>query len=37
MHATMEKIIVTERFMHLWQECLAMTNVQVKILVTVRN
>ena len=28
---------ITKRYMHLWHKCLAMTNVQVKIMVTVRN
>ena len=36
-HATTAKIIVTKRYMHLWQVCLAMTNVQVKIMVTFSN
>ena len=36
-HATTTKIMVTTRYRHLWHECLAMTNVQVEILVTVRN
>ena len=26
MHAATEKMIVTERHMHIWHECLAMTN-----------
>ena len=26
MHATTAKIIVTARYMHVWHECLAMTN-----------
>ena len=37
MHVTTAKIRVTKRFTHLWHVCLAMTNVQVKIMVTVRN
>ena len=36
-HATTAKITMTRRYTHLWHECLAMTNVQVKIMVTVRN
>ena len=35
--ATTEKITVTKRYMHLWHVCLAMKNVLVNILVTVRN
>ena len=34
---TTAKITATKRYMHLWQVCLAMTNVQVKIMVTVHN
>ena len=37
MNATMAKITVTKRYMHLWHVCLAMINVQVNIMVTVRN
>ena len=37
MHATIEKITVTKRYMHLWNECIAMTNVQVKVFVKVCN
>ena len=37
MHATTAKITMTIRYMHLWHICLAMTNVQVKSMVTVRN
>ena len=36
-HATTAKITMTIRYTHLWQECLAMTNFQVKSMVTVRN
>ena len=36
-HATTAKITATKRYMHLWHVCLAMMNVQVKIIVTVRN
>ena len=36
-HATRAKITTTIRYTHLWHECLAMKNVQVKIMVTVRN
>ena len=36
-HATMAKITTTIRYMHIWHECLAMTNVQVKSMVTVHN
>ena len=36
-HATTEKITMTRRYTHLWHVCLAMANVQVKIMVTVRN
>ena len=35
--AKTEKITVTKRHMHLWHDCLAITNVQVKIMVTVHN
>ena len=30
-HATMAKIRVTEIFMHLWHECLAMTNGKIMV------
>ena len=36
-HATTAKITVTKIYMHLWHVCMAMTNVQIKKLVTVRN
>ena len=36
-HATTAKITVTKRYMHLSHVCLEMTNVQVKIMVAVRN
>ena len=36
-HATTVKITMTIRYTHLWHEFLAMTNVQVKSMVTVRN
>ena len=36
-HAKMVKIMMTIRYTHLWHECLAMTNVKVKSMVTVRN
>ena len=36
-HATTAKIKTAIRYTHLWHECLAMTNVQVKSMVTVRN
>ena len=36
-NATTEKITVTKRYMHLWKECLAMTNAQVQIMVTFCN
>ena len=35
MHAKTEKIIVTVRYMHLWHECLAITNG--KIMVRLKN
>ena len=31
------KTTKTKRYMHLWHKCLAMTNVQMKSMVTVRN
>ena len=37
LNATTEKIRTTIRYKHLWRECLAMTNVQVKSMVTVHN
>ena len=36
-HVTTEKTTMAIRYKHLWHVCLAMTNVQVKIMVTVRN
>ena len=36
-HATTAKKTVTKRYMHLWHKCLAMTNVLMNILATVRN
>ena len=36
-HATTAKIMMTIGYTHLWHECLAMTNVQVKSMVTVCN
>ena len=36
-HATTAKIIVTKRYMHLCHAWLVMTNVLVKILLTVQN
>ena len=36
-HATTAKIKVTKIYIHLWYVCLARTNVQVKIMVIVRN
>ena len=30
-HATTEKIIVTARYMHIWNECLAITNVKIMV------
>ena len=36
-HVTMAKIMMTIRYTHLWHVCLAMTNVQVKIMVIVCN
>ena len=29
MHATMAKMIVTARYMHIWHECLAITNGKI--------
>ena len=37
MNVPTAKITVPEIYMHLWDICLAMTNVLVKFLVTVRN
>ena len=37
MHATTAKITMTIRYTHLWHECLAIMNVQVKNMVTVCN
>ena len=34
-HATTAKTTVTKRYMHLWHICLAMTNIQVEIMVIV--
>ena len=31
MHATTAKIIVTARYMHLWHECLAITNEKIMV------
>ena len=36
-HVTTEKIIAIKRYLHIWHECLIMTNVLVEILVTVLN
>ena len=36
-HATKAKITMTIRYTHLWHVCLAMTKIQVKRMVTVRN
>ena len=36
-HATTEKMTMTVRYTHLWQECLEMTNTKVKGMATVRN
>ena len=36
-HATMARITVTKRYMHLRQACLVMTNILVENLVTVHN
>ena len=36
-HATMTKITTTIRYMHIWNECLAMTNAKVKSMATVCN
>ena len=36
-HAKKAKITMTIRYMHIWNVCLAMTNVQVKIMGTVCN
>ena len=33
--ATTPKILMTKRYTHLWHECLAITNVQVKSMVTI--
>ena len=37
MHVTTAKITVTKRYLYVWHVCLAITNVLVKLLVTVRN
>ena len=36
-HATTAKITVTKKYMHIWHVCMVMTNVQVRIIVTVCN
>ena len=36
-HAKTAKITMTNIYMHIWHVCLALTNILVKILVTVRN
>ena len=36
-HVTTEKITMTRRYTHLWHKCIAMSNVQVKSMVKVRN
>ena len=36
-HVTTTKIMMNIRYTHLWHECLAMMNVQVKTVVTVCN
>ena len=34
MHATTVKILVTARYMHIWHECLAMTNEKIMVRLT---
>ena len=36
-YVTKEKITMTTRYTHIWHKYLAITNVQVKSMVTVRN